>query len=321
VLRYLARRVIWAVVLFIAVTLVAYVLFFLIPNDPAKLVAGKAATDADVKRAAHFLGTDRPFYVQYAKFLDRLVIHQNLGYSFANRQSVNSIVGNAAPVTASLVFGGAIFWMLLALPIGILSALRPRSLLDRASMTFVLIGISAHPIWIGLIFAYFFGFRLHLTPITGYCDFINPSTECGGPVQWAYHMVLPWATFAILFAALYVRMIRANVLDTMNEDYVRTARAKGAPERLVLRSHILRNAMLPVVTMLGMDISLALGGAVFTETVYSLPGLGKTAITGLNFNDIPTVEGVIVFATLAIIVFNLVVDLLYAWIDPRIRLA
>ena len=320
-LRYLARRLIWAAVLFIAVTLVAYVLFFLIPNDPAKLVAGKAATDADVKRAAAFLGTDRPFYVQYAKFLDRLVIHQNLGFSFANRQSVNAIVGNAAPVTASLVLGGAVFWMLLALPIGILSALRPRSLLDRASMTFVLIGISAHPIWIGLIFAYFFGFKLHITPITGYCDFINPSTDCGGPVQWAYHLVLPWATFAILFAALYVRMIRANVLDTMNEDYVRTARAKGAPERLVLRSHILRNAMLPVVTMLGMDISLALGGAVLTETVYSLPGLGKTAIFGLNNNDIPTVEGVIVFATLAIIVFNLVVDLLYAWIDPRIRLS
>jgi peptide/nickel transport system permease protein len=321
VLRYLARRLIWAAVLFIAVTLVAYVLFFLIPNNPARLVAGQAATNAEVKRVEHFLGTDRPVYVQYAKFLDRLVVHQNLGYSFRNRESVNSIVGNAAPVTASLVLGGAIFWMLLALPIGILSALRPRSLLDRASMTFVLIGISAHPIWIGLIFAYFFGFKLHLTPITGYCDFINPSTECGGPVQWAYHLVLPWATFAILYAALYVRMIRANVLDTMNEDYVRTARAKGAPEWLVHRSHILRNALIPVVTMLGMDISLALGGAVFTETVYSLPGLGKTAVFGLSNNDIPIVEGVIVFATLAIIVFNLVVDLLYAWIDPRIRLA
>src|ERR671929_1742561 len=318
-LRYLVRRMLWAAVLFVAVTLVAYVLFFLIPNDPARLVAGKAATDADVKRAAHFLGTDRPIYVQYAKFLDRLIIHQNLGFSFANRQSVNSIVGNAAPVTASLVLGGAIFWMLLAVPIGILSALRPRSLLDRISMTFVLVGISAHPVWIGLIFAYVFGFRLHITPITGYCDMINPSTDCGGPVQWAYHLVLPWLTFAILFAALYVRMIRANTLDTMNEDYVRTARAKGAPEWLVLRPHILRNSMLPVVTMLGMDIGLALGGAVFTERVYSLPGLGQTAIFGLNNNDIPTVEGVIVFATLAIIVFNLVVDLLYAWIDPRIQ--
>src|ERR687883_935936 len=295
---YLIRRFVWAGVLFIAVTLVAYVLFFLIPNDPARLVAGKAATDADVKRAAHFLGTDRPFYVQYAKFLDRLIIHQNLGFSFANRESVNSIVGNAAPVTASLVVGGAIFWMLLALPIGILSALRPRSLLDRASMTFVLVGISAHPIWIGLIFAYFFGFKLHWTPITGYCDFINPSTECGGPVQWAYHLVLPWATFAILYAALYVRMIRANVLDTMNEDYVRTARAKGAPESLVLRSHVLRNALLPVVTMLGMDIGIALGGAVFTETVYSLPGLGNTALLAVSNYDLTVVQGVVIFATL-----------------------
>jgi peptide/nickel transport system permease protein len=319
-LRYLARRVLWALVLFIAVTLVTYVLFFLIPANPAQLVAGKAATPADIKRAEHFIGTDRPIYVQYYKFLERIVVHHNLGHSFANRQGVNGIVGDAAPVTASLVFGGAIFWMLIALPVGILSALRPRSMMDRASMTFVLIGISAHPVWIGLIFAYFFGFKLHWFPITGYCDFINPSTDCGGPVQWAYHMFLPWATFAVLFSALYVRMIRANVLDTMNEDYVRTARAKGAPEWLVLRSHILRNAMLPVVTMLGMDIGLALGGAVFTETVYSLPGLGRTAVAGLFNNDIPTVEGVIVFATLAIIVFNLLVDLLYAWIDPRIRL-
>ena len=317
---YLVRRLIWALLLFLAVTLAAYVLFFLIPNDPAKLVAGKAATPADVQRAAHFLGTDRPIYVQYAKFLDRLVVHHDLGFSFANRQSVNSIVGNAAPVTASIIFGGVVVWMLVALPIGILSALRPRSPLDRVSMTFVLIGISAHPIWIGLILSYLLGFRLHLFPIQGYCDFVNPATECGGPVQWAYHLCLPWLTFALLNAALYARMIRANVLETMNEDYVRTARAKGAPERIVLRSHILRNALLPVVTMLGMDIGVAFGGAVFTETVYSLPGLGKTAIAGLNFNDVPTVEGVIVFATLAIIAFNLVVDLLYAWIDPRIRL-
>ncbi|MDX6487581.1 MAG: peptide/nickel transport system permease protein [Gaiellaceae bacterium] len=319
--RYLIRRLIWAVVLFFAVTVVSYILFFIIPANPAKQACGQACSQADVQRVAHNLGTDRPIYFQYYKFVKNLVWDQSLGFSYFTRQSVNGIVGNAAPVTASLVFGGVILWMLIAIPIGVLSALRPRSLLDRVSMTFVLIGISAHPIWIGLIFAYVFGFRLHLTPITGYCDFINPSTDCGGPVQWAYHMLLPWLTFAILFAALYVRMIRANTLDTMNEDYVRTARAKGAPEWLVLRSHILRNAMLPVVTMLGMDIGLALGGAVFTETVYSLPGLGKTAVGALNNYDIPTVQGVIVFATIAIIIFNLAVDLIYAWVDPRIRLA
>ena len=319
-IRYLIRRILWAVVLFFAVTVVSYVLFFIIPANPAKQACGQACSQKDVQRVAHNLGTDRPIYVQYGKFVKHLVIDRSLGYSYFTRQSVNTLVGAAAPVTASLVIGGAILWMLIAIPVGILSALRPRSLLDRASMTFVLIGISAHPIWIGLIFAYVFGFRLKLTPITGYCDFINPSTDCGGPVQWAYHMVLPWMTFAILFAALYVRMIRANTLDTMNEDYVRTARAKGAPEWLVLRSHILRNAMLPVVTMLGMDIGVALGGAIFTESVYQLHGLGWSLVNAIGANDFATVQGVVVFATIAILFFNLVVDLLYAWIDPRIRL-
>jgi peptide/nickel transport system permease protein len=240
-----------------------------------------------------------------------------------NRQEVNDIVFRAAPVTASLVFGGAIVWLTLALPIGIVSALRPRSLVDRAGMVFVLIGLSAHPVWIGLIFAYLFGYKLGLTPIAGYCDFINPaeSAECGGPVQWAYHMLLPWVTFAILFAALYVRLIRANVMETMNEDYVRTARSKGAPEQRVIRSHILRNSLLPVVTILGMDIGLALGGAIFTESIYSLPGLGRQVLLSYQNFDLPVILGVVVFATICIIVFNLVVDLLYAWVDPRIRLS
>jgi peptide/nickel transport system permease protein len=244
----------------------------------------------------------------------------NLGRSFTNRQSVNYVVGQAAPVTASLVFGGAVFWMLIALPVGILSALRPRSLLDRSAMIFVLVGISAHPVWIGLIFAYFLGFKAGIFPITGYSCFFDCGQPQQGPVQWAYHLVLPWATFAILFAALYARMIRANVMEALGEDYVRTARAKGAPEWLVMRSHVLRNALLPIVTMLGMDIGIALGGAIFTETVYGLPGLGKTLIQAVEGFDLPTVEGVVVFATLCIIAFNLFVDVLYAVIDPRIRL-
>jgi peptide/nickel transport system permease protein len=326
VIRYLIRRVLWAIALFLAVTIVSYILFFIIPADPAKQVAGKGAQQAQVDRVKHALHLDRPIYDQYWLFLSRLVFHGDLGHSYYNRESVNTIIGDAAPVTASLVFGGALIWMLIALPVGILSALRPRSFLDRSSMTFVLIGISTHPIWIGLIFSWFFGYKLrHFplhTPISNYADFFNPPPgQPGGPVQWAFHMLLPWVTFAILFAALYVRMIRANVIETMNEDYVRTARAKGASEAVVLRSHVLRNAMLPVVTMLGMDIGLALGGAVFTETVYSLPGLGRTAIQALNNYDTPTIQGVIVFATIVIIGFNLFIDLLYAWIDPRIRLA
>ena len=165
------------------------------------------------------------------------------------------------------------------------------------------------------------GRKAERTPITGYCNAVNPVGNCGGPADWAYHLILPWITFAILFAALYVRMIRANVMETMNEDYVRTARAKGAPEWQVMRAHVLRNALLPVVTMLGMDISLALGGAVFTETVYGLPGLGHTLLQSLDAFDLPTTLGIVVFATMSIIVINLFVDLIYAVIDPRIRLA
>jgi peptide/nickel transport system permease protein len=330
VFRYLIRRLLWAVVLFVAVTAVTYVIFFIIPADPARQACGQRATPECIQRAAKFLGTDKPVYVQYGKFMGRLMpigLHPvrfktpNLGRSFTNRQQVNTVIAQAAPVTASLVFGGAVVWMLIALPIGILSALRPRSLLDRFAMVFVLIGISAHPIWIGLIFAYFLGFKLGAFPISGYCDMINPSTDCGGPVQWAYHLILPWMTFAILFAALYVRMIRANVLETLNEDYVRTARAKGAPEWKVMRSHVLRNALLPIVTMLGMDIGLALGGAIFTETVYGLQGLGKQVADSIERVDLPVIQGIVVFSTLCIIFFNLLVDLLYAWIDPRIRLS
>lgn len=335
-IRYLIRRVLWALVLFLVVTVVTYVIFFLIPSDLAAKVAGQGSNQAQRARAIHYLGLDRPIYVQYSRFLWRLVKpvpvrvggvpvfvrpKGDLGRSFVQARQVNEVIGSAAPVTASLVFGGVIVWMLIALPIGILSALRPRSLLDRTAMTFVLIGISAHPVWIGLIFAYVFGFRLHIFPIQGYCDVVNPSTDCGGPVQWSYHMVLPWITYAILFSALYVRMIRANVMEAMNEDYVRTARAKGAPEWRVLRSHVLRNALLPVVTMLGMDIGLGLGGAIFTETIYGLPGLGKLAIRSIGTNDLPIVMGVVVFATVVIIISNLIIDLLYAWIDPRIRLS
>jgi peptide/nickel transport system permease protein len=319
--RYVIRRLLWAIALFFAVTAITYVIFFMIPADPAAQACGQRATPACVASARKFFGLDKPVYVQYYKFMERLVRHGDLGHSFTNRQSVNEIVKDAAPVTASLVFGGAILWMLLALPIGVLSALRPRSLLDRVAMVFVLIGISAHPVWIGLLFAYFIGFRAGLTPITGYCDFFGSEGQCGGPVEWAYHLILPWATFMILFAALYVRMIRANVMETLNEDYVRTAHAKGAPSWLVLRSHVLRNALLPIVTMLGMDIGIALGGAVFTESVYGLPGLGKQLVNSITNFDLPITMGLVVFTTSSIIFFTLVVDLLYAWIDPRIRLS
>jgi|SRR5436305_3370418 len=320
--RYIIRRLLWACVLFIAVTMVTYIIFFIIPNDPAVLAAGKSATPADIERVRVFLGLNHSVPVQYLLFLKRLVLHLDLGQSFVNRRSVNTMVIEAAPVTASLVFGGAILWMICAIPIGILAALKPRSIMDRSAMIFVLIGISFPAVVLGLTLQYTFGFWWPILPNAGYCTIVNtpPGATCGGVVDWFTHMILPWVTFAFLFTAIYVRMVRANTMDTLGEDYVRTARAKGAPESRVMRSHVLRNALLPVVTMLGMDLGLALGGAIFTETIFGLPGLGRLSVQAVFNFDLPTVMGVIIFATLAIIIFNLIVDVLYAFIDPRIRL-
>ncbi len=320
--RFVARRTLWAIFLFFAVTFVTYIIFFVAPNDPAKLAAGKSATTEQVAQVAKYLNLDEPVWKQYGLWLKQLVFEGSLGRSFVNRQDVNDIVLSAAPVTASLVFGGAVLWLLISIPVGVLSALKPRSVLDRSAMIFVLIGISAHPVWIGLILAFLFGSVLQWTPISGYCDVINPGlgAECGGPVQWAYHLILPWCTFALLFAALYVRLIRANVMETMSEDYVRTARAKGASSGKVMRSHILRNSMLPIVTILGMDLALALGGAIFTESIFGLPGLGRSVIVAYEKSDLPVIVGVVVFSTIVIIIFNLIVDCFYAVVDPRIRL-
>jgi peptide/nickel transport system permease protein len=319
--QFLIRRIFWAIFLFFVATIITYLIFWVIPSDPAQLAAGKSATPADIARVRHLFHLDKPIWWQYQNFVRRLIFHGDLGFSFVTRQNVDSIIGKDAPVTASLVFGGAVLWLSLSIPVGILSALRPRSIMDRVTMTLVLVGISAHPVWIGLIFSYIFGYKLHLTPIAGYCNFF-PGTvgaQCEGPVQWAYHMILPWCTFMILFAALYVRLVRASVMETMTEDYVRTARAKGASQRRVMVQHVLRNSMLPVVTILGMDLGLALGGAIFTESIFNLPGLGREIVNAYNFNDLPVITGIVVFSTCSVIVFNFIVDVTYGFLDPRIR--
>jgi len=306
----------------IAVTLVTYVIFFMVPANPARQAAGQAATPERVAEVEERLGLNDPVYVQYAKFMKRLVLERELGHSFVDRRSVNQEIFAAAPVTASLVFGGMFFVLLIAIPIGIFSALRPRSLIDRAAMVYVLVGISLPSFWIALVLAYLVGFKLGWTPLASYCEVFSPprASGCGGLGDWAYHMILPWLTLSIVVAGTYVRFVRAEVMETMSQDYVRTARAKGAPERIVMKDHILRNGMLPIVTMLGMDIGLLLGGAIFIETVFALPGLGQTAIQAIGQFDLPKVQGVVIFGAFAIIVLNLLVDLFYAWIDPRIRL-
>jgi peptide/nickel transport system permease protein len=317
VTSFIVRRLAWAAVMFVAVTVVTFIIFFVIPSEDDQASLGQGGPEIDVRTTVQI---DGPLYEEYAEFVRKIVTHGSLGDSWVLRgQEVNEILMRAAPVTASLVIGGALLWLLLAIPTGLLSALRPRSPFSRVATVFVLIGISAHPLWIGLMLSYLVGYKLELTPVGGYCELFSPTTGCGGPAQWAYHMLLPWFTFALMYAALYMRMIRASTLETLEEDYVRTARAKGAPEWLVIRSHVLRNAMLPVVTMLGMDIAVSLGGALFVETAFGLPGLGQLAVTSLARRDFPVLLGITIYTTFVVILVNLVIELLYGVIDPRAR--
>jgi peptide/nickel transport system permease protein len=315
--RFVIARLLASIVLFFAITLFVFIVFFVMPQPRVKGPGrGGNADDLDIRDSIHLSGT---MIHQYEQFVYGFVRHGYVGRSYANRQEVRSIIFRAAPVTLSLVLGGVIFWLLLSIPIGVMSALRPRSLLDRAGMLFVLIGVSAHPAWLGLILGYLLGYKLQIFPFSGYCEFFTPTTVCGGPTQWVYHLLLPWFVFALLYAAMYARMIRASTMETLDLEFVRTARAKGASEFKVVRSHVLRHAMLPIVTMIGMDIGTALGGVIFIESVFSLPGLGGTLRGAIPGRDLPLILGVVMFTTVAILVLNLIVDLAYAVIDPRIR--
>lgn len=318
-LTFVVRRLGWAFLLAAVISLYTFLIFFIIPTDTRSSFSTRGGTDPTLEGQFNLRG--KSLTAQYASFLGHVVRHGDLGRSIHSSRPVTQIIGNAAPVTAALVIGGVVTWMLIALPIGILSALYPRTLLDKGLMILVLIGASAHPVWLGLVLSYFFGYRLHLFPVTGYCDMFGPSTLCGGPTQWAYHMILPWITFAFFFAAVYARMIRASMLETMDEDYVRTARAKGAGTSRVLRKHVLRNAMLPIVSMLGMDIGIAFGGAVFIETIFGLPGMGRVLVTALGGGDLPVIMGVVLVVSFAVAIANLIADILYTYIDPRVRIS
>ena len=330
-LFYLVRRVLWAVFLCFALTVVTYLIMFQIPADPARyLVRAQASPNSDLstqlEEARKELGVDQPIYVQYGKFLKR-VVRLDLGASFSgygtnDERKVTDMLKEAAPVTISLFAGAAFFYLLLALPLGTISALRPGSLLDRGILVFVVLGISAHPLLIGLLLRQTFAYQWTIFPGGGYCPIFG-GPECG-PVQWANHMMLPWITFALLFAALYTRMTRASVMEVLNEHWVRTARAKGAAEHRIMRAHVLRNALMPIVTMVGMDLGFGFASAIFVEEVFGLPGLGSMAVDalrgGIGF-DLPAITGVVLAVSFAIVAINLAVDVLYAWLDPRTRVS
>ena len=229
-LGYAIRRLLASVVIFFAVTVGTFIIFFVLPATRTTTFGARFHTRQSDQQVFALSGS---IGHQYVQFLGN-VVHGSLGHSVARHQDVTAIVANAAPVTISLIVGGMILALAMAIPIGILSAVRSRSILDRAATISVLVGISVHPVWIGLMLSYFLGFRLHVMPIAGYCNLRGNQYGCAGPVQWAYHLVLPWLAFAILFAALYTRMVRASIIEALDNDYVRTARAKGASESQVI---------------------------------------------------------------------------------------
>jgi peptide/nickel transport system permease protein len=318
VVRYLVGRVVWAATLVIAVSVVAYILFFVAPGPD--LSASNGFGSGNLARAASSKVTAQPAIVGgYFDFVHWLV-QGDLGRSRQSRVAVSQLVGSALPATASLVLGGVAVWITLALAIGIWSARHPRSAGARIGNGFVLFGAAAHPLWLSLVVSWFFGYKLGWFPIQGYCDMFEPSlgSGCGGPVQWTYHLILPWLVFGAGLGALYARMTRATLLDVLSDDYVRTARAKGLSEGRVIRRHAFRNALIPLSTMLTMDLGTAFAVTMFVETAFNIPGLGHLAYSALPRQDLPILVGVVIVVGLVNVVAVLLLDVVLAFVDPRL---
>jgi peptide/nickel transport system permease protein len=320
-LFYLARRIAWAIAVLVAVTAITFAIFYLLPpGDPALRFAGKQPTAESITLVRHNLGLDRPWYVQYGKFLKAIVTGDKygwpgLGFSYDSNVSIRSKIIEKAPRTLSLIVGAASLWLMAGIGIGVLSAIKRRTLVDRLAMGFALFGISAPVFWLGLMGLFIFWYKLGWVAGTGYV----PITQSVS--GWADHLILPWVALSLLYAAIYARMVRGNLLDAMGEDFIRTARAKGLSENRVIFPHGLRASLAPVVTMFGLDVALLVGGAVITESVFNLDGLGFMAIDSVYRQDLPAVIGVVLVGTFAVVVMNLVVDVVYAFLDPRVRFA
>ena len=319
--RYLIRRVLFLLLVLVIVSFVTFLIFLkLPPGDPARSAAGTRTTPDILRTIRHNLGLDRPWYVQYARFAKGMVpwpglfLDEQVYFSYQNFVPVRDEVLRRLPYTAVLAVGGALVWLMVGIPIGIVSAIRPRSKADRAGMLFALFGVSAPVFWLAYMLLYVFWFWLGILPGTSF-----PIGEPIGLSVVFGRFVLPWITLSLTFAAFYARMVRSNLIETSSEDYIRTARAKGLSERRVILKHGLRAALTPVVTMFGLDLGILLGGALITETIFNIPGLGQYAVNALQTNDFPAVMGVTIFASFFIVVGNLVVDVVYAFLDPRVR--
>ncbi len=329
---YISRRLAVSLLILLTVSFAVYVIFAFLPFDPAALTCGKNCNDPGIIEAnRHRLGYDLPFFTQYFLFLKGLLFGRSfgegaalincpapsLGYSFQQHACVTNLIGEALPVTFSLAIGAIVMWLALGIGLGILAARFRGRIVDQLSTIFVLIGTSLPTFLTGLLLMVFVVIRWHLIPFPSgnYTSFLE------NPFEWAQILFLPWLTLAFAYAALYTRFVRSSVIDTSNEDYIRTARAKGLSESVILGKHTLRAALAPIATMAGLDFAGLLGGAILTESVFNLPGLGRLAISAVVKYDLPIIVATTLLAAFIVVVMNLIVDILYAYIDPRVRVA
>jgi peptide/nickel transport system permease protein len=312
--RFIVRRMVQMVLVLFAVSLLTFLIFNVIPNgDPAVRMAGKTPTETQIEAIRKEWGFDEPIYVQYATTMKKVFTGDLVSYT--TRLDVIDEIVRGAPRTFSLAIGAAIMWMFFAVALGLYGAIKAGKFADRFLTVLALIGISLPVFWIGALASYYLGFKAGIFPNGGYVELTKD------PVDWAYHLILPWTVLSLLFIGIYSRVLRSNVLDTMNEDYVRTARAKGLSERRVLIKHVLRNSLVPIVTLWGLDFGLVVGGgAILTETVFGLEGIGQFAADSIGQLDVPPVLAVTMFGAFFIVLLNTIVDILYAYLDPRVRL-
>ena len=329
--RFVVRRLGGVVMQVVIITFLAWMLFFVIARftgaTPALRAAGRNPSPERLAEVAHKLGTDRPYIVQYLRFL-RGIFVGDFGYSFIQRRPVSDILFPAARATAAVVIGGAIVWLLIAIPVGAYGALRPRSIGDVMGRTFAIFGMSVPIFWVAPMLSFLLAYQptqgvllgLHVLPKGTRLFPIDGYVRLGdSPGQWAHHLLLPWLAYATTFAAVYARYIRTLVIEQLGEDYVRTAEAKGMRMSRLLARHVGRNVAPILAVLLGVDIGIALGGTLFVETVFNIPGLGYTGINSIQNLDYPLITGVITFAAVAAVAANTMVDLLHGFLDPRVR--
>jgi peptide/nickel transport system permease protein len=314
---FLLRRIGWGALVVWAVATLVFIAYFAVPRDVARLIAGRQASDETVAVVNARLGLDQPILVQYGRFLGRLA-HGDLGESFVTQESVNSIVARDAPVSFSLAMGGALLWLSMGIGAGVLAATRPRSRIDRAITAAALFFYSMPSFLIGQLLLFFLFFQLYLA---GY-ELFPPGSYVAfteSPLQWARFLILPWFALALVTGAAYARLTRGAMLDALGEDYIRTARAKGVSERRVIVQHALRSSLTPIVTQFGIDLGTLMGGAIVTEVVFGLPGLGREVVQAISKQDLPVIIGVTILSSALIVTANVVVDMVQALLDPRVR--